>query len=125
MHDLSPFLDKTIDFSHSIKALSFGAPYPGMTNPLDGAKVAGKTPTTQPAAAEGAAGLSGMVMASNSNPQPAHNGMFQYFLKVGAGVGGNGQAGSSPGGNGVMVRVGSCAVWGRGQCRHARRCKPK
>lgn len=45
--------------SHTINSLSFGTSYPGMKNPLDGAKL----------------------------QQPHHGddttGMFQYFLKVG------------------------------------------
>ena len=29
IHDMSPFVDKVIDFSHTIGRLSFGAPFPG------------------------------------------------------------------------------------------------
>lgn len=28
IHDMAPFTDKTLDFSHTIRALSFGKPYP-------------------------------------------------------------------------------------------------
>jgi hypothetical protein len=37
VHDVSPFAGKTLDFTHTIKHLSFGPQYPGMINPLDGA----------------------------------------------------------------------------------------
>ena len=60
VHDLQPFEDRHLDFTHRINHLSFGVPYPGMDNPLDGAIVHQKT-TQNPA-----------NMA----------GMFQYFLKV-------------------------------------------
>ncbi|GIM11658.1 hypothetical protein Vretimale_15170 [Volvox reticuliferus] len=56
VHDIAPFGDAVIDFRHTINKLSFGAPYPGMKNPLDNAK----------------AGYS----------SAAATGMFQYFLKV-------------------------------------------
>ncbi|PNW73965.1 hypothetical protein CHLRE_13g579850v5 [Chlamydomonas reinhardtii] len=59
VHDIAPFGDAVIDFRHVIHKLSFGEPYPGMKNPLDGAKAG------QAAAAAAAA-----------------TGMFQYFLKV-------------------------------------------
>ncbi len=28
IHDMAPFTDKTLDFTHTIKGLSFGKPYP-------------------------------------------------------------------------------------------------
>ncbi|KAG2483070.1 hypothetical protein HYH03_018053 [Edaphochlamys debaryana] len=56
VHDIAPFGDAVIDFRHTVHKLSFGQPYPGMKNPLDGAK-AGYTAA-------------------------AATGMFQYFLKV-------------------------------------------
>ena len=39
IHDLSPFVGQTFDFSHTIHRLAFGQEYPGMKNPLDGATV--------------------------------------------------------------------------------------
>ena len=36
LHDMSALRDRTIDLSHRIKKLSFGEPYPGQVNPLDG-----------------------------------------------------------------------------------------
>lgn len=36
IHDMAPFADKPLDFTHVIKGLSFGPQYPGMRNPLDG-----------------------------------------------------------------------------------------
>ena len=60
VHDLKPFQDKVLDFTHRIHHLSFGRPYPGMHNPLDGALVHQRTV---------------------QNPDNVA-GMFQYFLKV-------------------------------------------
>ncbi|KAG2438865.1 hypothetical protein HYH02_010663 [Chlamydomonas schloesseri] len=56
VHDIAPFGDAVIDFHHTIHKLSFGEPYPGMKNPLDGAKAGQATAVA--------------------------TGMFQYFLKV-------------------------------------------
>lgn len=56
VHDIAPFGEEKMDFSHAVHKLSFGEVYPGMKNPLDGA-----TAVTE---AEHAAG------------------MYQYFLKV-------------------------------------------
>lgn len=36
LHDLSALRDHQLDLSHRIKKLSFGEPYPGQNNPLDG-----------------------------------------------------------------------------------------
>jgi len=60
VHDLLPFADKEIDFGHLIHHLSFGYPFPGISNPLD------------------------RVAASQKSVQNPINlpGMFQYFLKV-------------------------------------------
>ncbi|CAD7696002.1 unnamed protein product [Ostreobium quekettii] len=60
VHDLVPFQDKDIDFSHHIVSLSFGTVYPGMVNPLDGVAVQ-------------------QANRDNAQGQP---GMFQYFLKT-------------------------------------------
>eukprot|EP00803_Ostreobium_quekettii_P009926 evm.model.scf_862.6 EVM.evm.TU.scf_862.6 scf_862:54352-57800(-) len=60
VHDLVPFQDKVVDFSHTIGRLSFGDTYPGMRNPLDGASASQASP-------------------ENVRGEP---GMFQYFLKV-------------------------------------------
>jgi endoplasmic reticulum-Golgi intermediate compartment protein 3 len=62
VHDLAPFAGSTLDFSHTINKLSFGLPYPGMKNPLDGQH----NPPTR-----GALGA-----------KAPDAGMFQYFLKV-------------------------------------------
>eukprot|EP00878_Enallax_costatus_P025435 GHUV01027212.1.p1 GENE.GHUV01027212.1~~GHUV01027212.1.p1 ORF type:complete len:168 (+),score=52.51 GHUV01027212.1:399-902(+) len=63
IHDMAPFVDKTLDFSHRIHSLSFGKQYPGMRNPLDGVmQVAPKKPSD----------------AQGKKP----TGMYQYFLKV-------------------------------------------
>lgn len=66
IHDMAPFTDKTLDFSHTIRALSFGKPYPGMKNPLDN--------------------VSQMTPRAASKPEDkakkAATGMYQYFLKV-------------------------------------------
>lgn len=67
VHDLSPFVDHTFDLTHTVHGLSFGQPYPGMRNPLDGAQKA---------------------MRGYDNPLGQH-GMYQYFLKV-RGMGGLG-----------------------------------
>lgn len=61
VHDVAPFGDAKMDFSHVIHKLSFGTPYPGMKNPLDGVRMAAPK-------------------APQSQPEPT--GMFQYFLKV-------------------------------------------
>jgi hypothetical protein len=58
VHDIAPFGDAVMDFSHTIHKLSFGKAYPGMKNPLDGTKV-------------------------NRHDQGA-TGMYQYFVKVGS-----------------------------------------
>ncbi|GAX82664.1 hypothetical protein CEUSTIGMA_g10090.t1 [Chlamydomonas eustigma] len=60
VHDIAPFGDSLLDFTHTINKLSFGKPYPGMKNPLDGVKV--KRPPV---------GVHGQI-----------TGMYQYFLKV-------------------------------------------
>ena len=62
VHDLVPFGDTEFDTSHIIDKLSFGVEYPGMTNPLDKARVS-KQNTRNPAGRAGA---------------------YQYFLKVAA-----------------------------------------
>lgn len=36
VHDMAPFAGQKLDFSHTVNKLSFGKPYPGMKNPLDG-----------------------------------------------------------------------------------------
>lgn len=37
IHDMAPFTDKTLDFSHTIRSLSFGKPYPvGYVSPVAG-----------------------------------------------------------------------------------------
>ena len=61
VHDIAPFGDALLDFTHSINKLSFGKSYPGMKNPLDGVKVRRPPP----------------------GPQGHVTGMYQYFLKVG------------------------------------------
>lgn len=61
VHDIAPFGDALLDFTHSIHKLSFGKSYPGMKNPLDGVKVRRPPP----------------------GPQGHVTGMYQYFLKVG------------------------------------------
>ncbi len=60
VHDLVPFPDKNFDLSHTIKSLSFGQPYPGMHNPLDG----------------------NSVNQTVSPQSGGSTGMWQYFLKV-------------------------------------------
>ena len=54
VHDLLPFKDMTLNVSHVINKLSFGADFPGVVNPLDG------------------------VARFEENS----SGMFQYFIKV-------------------------------------------
>lgn len=58
VHDIAPFGDAVMDFSHTITQLSFGKPYPGMKNPLDSVKVTQSVGANKP------------------------SGMYQYFLKV-------------------------------------------
>jgi hypothetical protein len=37
IHDMAPFTEKTLDFSHTIRSLSFGKPYPvGYGSPVAG-----------------------------------------------------------------------------------------
>ncbi len=36
VHDMAPFANHKLDFTHTINKLSFGKAYPGMKNPLDG-----------------------------------------------------------------------------------------
>lgn len=59
VHDLAPFTNSKLDFSHTVNKLSFGQDYPGMKNPLDRISV-------------------------KQDPESlnAGSGMFQYFLKV-------------------------------------------
>lgn len=61
VHDMQPFKDKKLDFTHTVNKLSFGKEYPGMKNPLDDS-----APRQQ-------------VNSENLKGKP---GMFQYFLKV-------------------------------------------
>eukprot|EP00882_Tetradesmus_deserticola_P010657 GHRQ01011257.1.p1 GENE.GHRQ01011257.1~~GHRQ01011257.1.p1 ORF type:complete len:399 (+),score=139.27 GHRQ01011257.1:579-1775(+) len=65
IHDMAPFADKALDFTHKVHSLSFGKPYPGMQNPLDG--------VTQ---------LVPQKATSSQQGHKAPTGMFQYFLKV-------------------------------------------
>ncbi|KAF6253121.1 endoplasmic reticulum vesicle transporter-domain-containing protein [Scenedesmus sp. NREL 46B-D3] len=67
IHDMAPFADKALalDFTHKVHSLSFGQPYPGMRNPLDGVMQ-----------------LVPQKAASSQPGQKAPSGMFQYFLKV-------------------------------------------
>ena len=62
-HDLSHFHVDQLSMAHTVHALSFGAPFPGQVNPLDGASLVGDAAT--------AAGHGGKTA-------PA----VQYFLKV-------------------------------------------
>ncbi|GFH13985.1 uncharacterized protein HaLaN_09956, partial [Haematococcus lacustris] len=64
VHDIAPFGDARMDFSHTINKLSFGTPFPGMVNPLDNTK----------------------SQRSAQAPHAAPTGMFQYFLKVSSGI---------------------------------------
>lgn len=66
IHDMAPFADKALDFTHTIRALSFGEAYPGMKNPLDG--ISQSVPMHKP--------------SDPAAPPKAVTGMFQYFLKV-------------------------------------------
>lgn len=43
LHDLSALRNHQLDLSHRIKKLSFGQPYPGQNNPLDGAEKRAKS----------------------------------------------------------------------------------
>ena len=61
VHDLVPFQTTEFDTSHIVHHLAFGQEFPGMTNPLDDARVHRINP---------------------HNPTGA-TGMYQYFLKVG------------------------------------------
>lgn len=65
VHDIAPFGDAKMDFSHTVHKLSFGLNYPGMKNPLDNVKVKQAQLTS---AEDG-------------------TGMYQYFLKVGGATG--------------------------------------
>jgi hypothetical protein len=64
VHDVAPFGNELLDFTHKINKLSFGKPYPGMKNPLDGVGVARPKP----------------------GPEGPVTGMYQYFLKVSQGA---------------------------------------
>ena len=55
VHDLQPFHQSFWNLSHTIQSLSFGKPYPGIRNPLDGASVENEKTTSF---------------------------MYQYFLKI-------------------------------------------
>ncbi len=57
---MSPFKERVFQLSHTIHSLSFGVPYPGMQNPLDGVEV---------------------VQRGYNNPLGKH-GAYQYYLKV-------------------------------------------
>eukprot|EP00798_Chlamydomonas_sp_ICE-L_P025639 gene25639-11297_t len=59
IHDIAPFGDAEMDFTHTITKLSFGPDYPGMKNPLDGLRVKSKSQGGKDA-----------------------SGMYQYFVKV-------------------------------------------
>lgn len=61
VHDMAPFGDAMLDFSHSVHHLNFGPPYPGMRNPLDHTRVMFQS-----------------LVAKGQAP----TGMYQYFLKV-------------------------------------------
>lgn len=43
LHDLSVLKNHQLDLSHHIRKLSFGDPYPGQTNPLDGVRQVART----------------------------------------------------------------------------------
>ncbi len=78
MHDMVPFLSKTLDFTHTIHSIGFGAAYPGMKNPLDGVKSA----AVVKAVAREAAAAGDWAEAGEIAKQVS--GLYQYFLKVGA-----------------------------------------
>jgi uncharacterized membrane protein YgcG len=71
VHDLAPFAGRALDFSHTIKHLSFGPRYPGMANPLDGARGGG-----------GGSGGGGSGSGADGSGGSGASGMYQYFLKV-------------------------------------------
>ena len=63
VHDIAPFGDAFMDFSHTINKLSFGTPYPGMRNPLDNVHIK-------------------QGPGKGGTPASETTGMYQYFLKV-------------------------------------------
>ena len=87
IHDMSPFEGKVLDFAHTIKRLSFGPQYPGMRNPLDGAKssvVVAEPKADKTKAPVGNDRVGGSGAATTNGSSGARTGMFQYFLKVDA-----------------------------------------
>jgi len=89
IHDMAPFADKPLDFTHTVKRLSFGPQYPGMTNPLDGAA---SSQFGAESKQRGSGGGGGGKMGGEKQTQAAGSaggkgaggktGMYQYFLKV-------------------------------------------
>ena len=57
IHQFSPRQLEHFDTSHHVHTLSFGEPFPGQTNPLDG-------------------------MSKRVNPHASQTGVFQYFIKI-------------------------------------------
>jgi hypothetical protein len=84
IHDMAPFADKTLDFTHTVKRLSFGPQYPGMRNPLDGAASVTPPPDVSKGRLIGGSKLATpeakAAQAAGNGPK---TGMYQYFLKVG------------------------------------------
>lgn len=84
---MAPFADKPLDFTHTIKHLSFGPQYPGMVNPLDGASSKAFGPAQGKLAGSGSGG--GRLAGGDKGTQSGggeggktKTGMYQYFLKV-------------------------------------------
>jgi len=101
VHDFMPSETAHMDFSHVINALSFGKPYPGLMNPLDGysrsfnkaTKLQGSGASTVASPSDRAvpveASSQDLVPASEgegeepkNDQRHASSGLFQYYLKI-------------------------------------------
>jgi len=85
IHDMAPFGDKPLDFSHKVNSMSFGKEYPGMKNPLD--RSSSSTLLQKILADNKSSSSSGTSVGNekgtgNKKPSDPTVGMYQYFLKV-------------------------------------------
>jgi hypothetical protein len=85
IHDMAPFGDKPLDFSHKVNSMSFGKEYPGMKNPLDrstSALLLQKTLAGSKSVSSNSSSVGNEKGTGNKKPSDPTLGMYQYFLKV-------------------------------------------
>ena len=87
IHDMAPFGDKPLDFTHKVNSMSFGKEYPGMKNPLDRSSSSILLQKTladnkSSGSSSGSSSVGNEKGTGNKMPSDPTVGMYQYFLKV-------------------------------------------